>query len=119
LLPTGAPRLFPSSPWATRQDPEQDSCIELDDKERAHLRKQALDWLRADLALRTKQLENSQPADHIAVQEAMRHRQLDADLASIRDAAVLAQTPAEEQAVFTQLWADVAALLMQAEQKAK
>ena len=40
-----------------------EDAAKLDDAEKARLRKQALDWLRADLALRTEQLESGQPAD--------------------------------------------------------
>ena len=36
------------------------------------------------------------------------------DLAGIRDAPALANLPADEQKAFTQLWADVAALLKKA-----
>ena len=43
----------------------------------------------------------------------------DSDLAGIRDAAALAKLPADEQKAFTQLWADVAALLKKAEEKPK
>ena len=46
----------------------------------------------------------------------MRHWQQDSDLAGIRDAAALAKLPADEQKVFTQLWADVAAALKEAEE---
>ena len=88
-----------------------EDAAKLDDKERTRLRKQALDWLRADLALRGKQLETGKPADRAEVQQALRHWQQDTDLAGIRDAAALAKLPAEEQKAFTQLWADVAALL--------
>jgi hypothetical protein len=91
----------------------------LDDKERARLRKQALDWLRADLALWAQQLESGQPAAPAAVQKTMKHWQQDPDLAGIRDAAALAKLPAAERAAFTTLWADVAALVQQAEEKAK
>jgi len=90
-----------------------------DDKEKARLRKQALDWLRADLALGTKQLENGKPADRAAVQQALRHWQKDTDLAGLRDKAALAKLPADEQKAFTELWADLAALLKKAEEKAK
>ena len=54
------------------------------------------------------------PADRAEVQEAMPHWQQDTDLAGLRDAAALAKLPAEEQKAFTQLWADVAALLKKA-----
>jgi serine/threonine-protein kinase len=70
----------------------------LDDKEKARLRKRALDWLRADLALRTKQLESGKPADRAAVQQTLRHWQKDTDLAGLRDKAALATLPGEERA---------------------
>jgi tetratricopeptide (TPR) repeat protein len=91
----------------------------LDDKERTRLRQQALDWLRADLGLRTRQLETGKPADRAAVQQALRHWQKDTDLAGIRDKAALAKLPADEQKALAQLWADVAALLQKAKEKAK
>ena len=90
----------------------------LDNKERTRLRQQALDWLRADLALRRKQLETGKPADRALVQQALRHWQKDTDLAGIRDAAVLTKLPAEECAACERLWADVAALLKKVDDKA-
>ena len=53
------------------------------------------------------------------MRQRLRHWQDDTDLASIRDAAAQAKLPAEEQKAFTQLWAEVAALLKKAEGKAK
>jgi serine/threonine-protein kinase len=96
-----------------------EDAARLDDKERARLRKQALAWLRADLALRAKQLESGQPADRADVQWVMKYWQQDSDLASIRDKDALAKLPAEERAACEKLWADVAALLKKAEEKAK
>lgn len=81
------------------------------------LRQRVREWHRADLALRTKQMENGKPADHYAVQKQMRQWQQSADLAGLRDAAALAKLPADEQKAFIQLWADVAALLKKAEEK--
>jgi hypothetical protein len=89
-------------------------AAKLDDAERTRLRKQALDWLRADLALRTKQIESANPADRATVQQKMIHWQKDTDLAGIRDKAALAKLPGEEQKACTQLWVDVAALLKKA-----
>ncbi len=94
---------------------KSEDAAKLDDKERARLRKQALDWLRADLALRTKQLETGKPADRAEVQQALRHWQKDTDLSGIRDAAALAKLPAEEQRACGKLWSDVAALLKKGE----
>jgi tetratricopeptide (TPR) repeat protein len=96
-----------------------EDAAKLDDQERLRLRKQALDWLRADLALRTKQLENGKPADRAAAQQTLRHWQQDTDLAGLRDQAALANLPAEEQKAFAQLWADVATTLQKAEKQTK
>jgi hypothetical protein len=84
---------------------------------RTKLRRQALAWLRADLALRARQLETGKPADRAAARQALRHWQQDPDLAGLRDAAALAKLPADEPKAFAQLWADVAALLKKAEEK--
>jgi eukaryotic-like serine/threonine-protein kinase len=83
----------------------------LDDKERSQLRKQALEWLRADLTLWSKRLEDSQAADRQATQKMLQHWQTDTDLAGVRDAEAMKTLPAEEQVVWRQLWADVAQLL--------
>jgi tetratricopeptide (TPR) repeat protein len=94
-------------------------AAKLDDKERARLRKQALNWLRADLARRTKQLESGRPAARAQARRSLRHWQQDRDLAGIRGPAALAKLPAEEQAAFAKLWADVAAALKKAEDQPK
>ena len=94
-----------------------EDAARLDDQAKARLRKQALEWLRADLALRTKQLESGQPADRAVVQRAMRHWQQDSDLAGLRHKDALAKLPPEERATCEKLWADVAALLKKAEEK--
>jgi tetratricopeptide (TPR) repeat protein len=94
-------------------------AAKVDDKERTRLRQQALGWLRADLALRTKQQETGKPADRAEVQKTMRHWQQDTNLAGIRNAAALAQLPTDEQKACTQLWADVAALLTKAGEEPK
>jgi tetratricopeptide (TPR) repeat protein len=95
-----------------------EDAAQLDDKEKARLRKQALDWLRADLALRTKQLESGPPAERTAAQQALQHWQQDRDLAGLRDNDALAKLPAEERGACETLWADVAALLKKADAKA-
>jgi serine/threonine-protein kinase len=91
----------------------------LDAEDKRQLRQQALGWLRADLALRSKQLDSGQLADRATVRQKMRHWQKDADLAGIRDRAVLDKLPADERAALTNLWADVAALLKKAEAPTK
>ena len=96
-----------------------DDAAKFDDKEKTRLRRQGLDRLRADLALKAKQLDTGQIADRAMVQQAMRDWQQDTDLAGIRDAAALAKLPPDEQKAVTQLWADVAVLLKKAEEKPK
>ena len=90
---------------------------DLDDKARAGWRKQALDWLRADLDLRTKQVDGGKLEDRKAADYALRYWQADAALAGVRDAAELAKLPADEQEAWHKLWADVEALLKKAPEK--
>jgi tetratricopeptide (TPR) repeat protein len=94
---------------------QSEDAPRLGDKEKARLRKQALDWLRADLALWTKQLDTGKPTDRTSAQKRLRHWRQDGDLAGIREAAALARLPAEERAACERLWADVAALLKKAQ----
>jgi hypothetical protein len=75
--------------------------------------------LLGDQALRTKQLESGQPADHSAVQQALRHWQQDTDLAGLRHVAAPAKLPGEERAACQNLWADMAGLLKRAGELAK
>jgi tetratricopeptide (TPR) repeat protein/serine/threonine protein kinase len=87
----------------------------LDDGERARLRRQALDWLTADLAAWAKLVEDSAP-DRPRARHHLRHWQADDDLASLRDGAALAGVPPEEQQACLKLWKEVGALLRQAEE---
>ncbi len=92
-----------------------EESAKLDDNERARLRKQALTWLRADLAVWSKQLERGQGSDHADGRSALRRWQQDSDLASIRDEAALARLRPDDRTAFTEFWADVAALLKKAQ----
>jgi hypothetical protein len=94
---------------------------ELDDKERTRWRKQALDWLRADLAAYDKQLAIA-PTKTLPVRTLMarlQHWQRDSDLTGIRDPEAIAKLPAEERQMCQQLWTDVEALLTKAQEKVK
>jgi serine/threonine-protein kinase len=88
-----------------------EDAAKLDAREQARLRQQALDWLRADLTLRQKQLQSAKPGETDQARAALRHWQQDADLAGIRDEAALAKLPAGEREACSRLWAEVAALL--------
>jgi tetratricopeptide (TPR) repeat protein len=91
----------------------------LDDKERSRLRKQALDWLKADLAVYAKRLQSGSRIARRLVTQQMQHWQKDTDLTGIRDTAALAKLPADEQKAFALLWADVAGLLKKAQAPAQ
>src|SRR5262249_45436384 len=87
----------------------------LDDNERARWRRQALAWLRADLA-RLTQPGAGLPSSE-AMRKALRSWQQDKDLASLRDPAALSKLSAAEQAEITRFWADVRSVVNQAELK--
>jgi tetratricopeptide (TPR) repeat protein len=90
----------------------------LDEKEKARLRGQALDWLRADLAAWARELAKNTPATRAAVQEKMRHWQADTDLAGVRGPEALARLPEAERQAWQTLWNDVAVLLNRKQGKA-
>src|SRR5262249_53114530 len=82
--------------------------------ERGSLRRQALTWLRADLVAWARLVEKGPPQARPQVQGALRHWQQNTDLAGLRDQAALARLPEAERAAWSQLWAEVAALLKRA-----
>jgi serine/threonine protein kinase len=86
----------------------------LDDKERAALRRQAVEWLKVDLAQCKDLLEKATPKDRQTTRRRLEAWRNAGDLAGIRDAAGLAKLPAEERAACRKLWADVEALLAKA-----
>jgi predicted ribosomally synthesized peptide with SipW-like signal peptide len=90
-----------------------------DDRAKAKLRRQALDWLKAELAVWAKYLESGPPQVRPLVVLTLNHWTKDTALAGIRDKAALARLPAEEHKAFTRLWADVAVLLKKAQEKPK
>jgi hypothetical protein len=83
------------------------------DEEKARLRRQALDWLRADLALWTKQAEIGDPKGRPMVNRTLSNWQNNPALASIRDQLELAKLPAVEREAWIKLWADVERLRAQ------
>jgi hypothetical protein len=86
-------------------------AAQLDAKEKAWLRGQAREWLQADLVLWTKRTESAKAADRATLRQTLRHWQEDADLASVRDAASLANLAQPEREAWLKIWADVAAEL--------
>jgi hypothetical protein len=95
-----------------------ESSAQLDAQERGRLRKQALAWLRADLAAWGKVVGEGDSPGKASAQKMLRHWQQDTDLAGVREAAALARLPHEERAAWERLWAEVASLLEKAGGKA-
>jgi len=83
----------------------------IDDIERGRLRRQAIEWLRADLAHWTKQASSDKSSDRELVLKTLRDWQRHTYLAGIRDKDVLAKLPADEREACQKLWADVAEVL--------
>jgi Tfp pilus assembly protein PilF len=82
----------------------------LDDPEKARLRRQALDWLRADLSLLTEEAHSDTPQARAAVGQRLRAWQRHAGLAGVRDPAGLARLPEAEGRAWQELWRDVEAV---------
>jgi tetratricopeptide (TPR) repeat protein len=90
---------------------------QLDAKARAHLRRQALDWLRADLEAYRQLLEKSAGKAGSMIARRMRDWLRDDDFAGVRAAEALARLPEAERQDWQQLWADVAATLATAQKQ--
>ena len=93
---------------------QSEDAKSLGDKERARLRRQALEWLRADLAANAKLLESGQLKDRERVRQRLRQWRRDPDLSGVRDPAALAVLPTSEQQACKQLRAEVEALFNKA-----
>jgi serine/threonine-protein kinase len=89
---------------------------QLDEKERILWRERALRWLREDLLLWARELDQNAAAAGDRVRDEMRLWQSDAALAGLRGDA-LAKLGAEERNACQSLWADVEKLLHQAGDK--
>jgi tetratricopeptide (TPR) repeat protein len=79
----------------------------LDDKERARLRRQALDWLQADLAAWGRLLEKEPAKAGPAVMQQMQHWKDDADFVGVRGVETLGRLPAAERPDWQKLWQEV------------
>jgi hypothetical protein len=79
----------------------------LDAAERTRLRRQALEWLRADLDSWTRELKTASPKTGEAALARMQQWRSEPSLAGVRDAPGLAALPAEERSRWQAFWADV------------
>jgi tetratricopeptide (TPR) repeat protein len=92
---------------------------QLNDKERARLRRQALDWLRADLKA-WRRLQNTEPDKARSAAEitpVLQHWLVDPDFARLRGPEALAKLPEAERQPWQSLWDDVAAALARIQTK--
>jgi serine/threonine protein kinase/Tfp pilus assembly protein PilF len=89
----------------------------VDENERRRLRRQALDWLRADLEVNRLLLEKVGIKAGPTVAGSMRHWLDDPDFAGVRGTEAIAKLPEAERKPWEKLWKDVADLLMRAEGK--
>jgi serine/threonine protein kinase/Tfp pilus assembly protein PilF len=91
----------------------------LDDAAKATLRRQAIDWFKAEQTAWAKLLESGPAQQRAIILQTMRNWQQDTELAGIRDNAALAKLAAEERTACVKLWADVAALRIKGEKMEK
>jgi serine/threonine protein kinase/tetratricopeptide (TPR) repeat protein len=91
----------------------------LDDKESARLRRQALDWLRADLEAWRHLLEKgpNKARSAAAATEVLQHWLADADFAGVRGPAALAKLPESDRQAWQELWSGVADTLARVQSK--
>jgi serine/threonine-protein kinase len=113
---TGAHRYHAARAAALAGCGQGEDVGKLDDQQRAHLRQQALAWLRADLGAWQMRLVNQPDKARSVVRYAMSYWQQESDLAGVRGEA-LAKLPEAERQAWQKLWEDVAALLRRAEEK--
>jgi hypothetical protein len=90
-----------------------EDAASLDDQERAHLRQQALTWLRAELALYTSIMMKAPAQTRAALQQRLRDWQENPDLTGLR-ADALAKLPETEQQSWRTFWAEVQTLRQRA-----
>ena len=83
----------------------------LDDASRTRWRRQALEWLEADLAAWSKTLKTGSPQSRQALPRTLQDWKGDSDLAGLHDQGTLAEIPEDEQKACRALWARVDALL--------
>jgi serine/threonine-protein kinase len=80
-------------------------------EERAHWRRQARDWFRADLDAWARKLESSSAVERAQVQRTLAGWRADPDLAWLRDPGALDRLSGEERREWLTLWGEVETLL--------
>jgi serine/threonine-protein kinase len=87
-----------------------EDAMQLDDRRRAVLRRQALDWLTGEYNAWAERHRLGQPGDRTIAATAVRAWQQDKDLAGVRDERALAAFASDERREWQALWAKVAEL---------
>jgi serine/threonine-protein kinase len=83
----------------------------LSDKERAHWRRQALEWLRKDLTLWSQALDKGNKEINIGARLWLQQCRIDYRLDGLRAGARVSGLPDDERKEWKQLWSDVDALI--------
>ena len=79
----------------------------LSEQERRRWRKQAIEWLKMDLAHWTKQVQSGPTRSQSIVNQKLTYWKTDTDLAAIRDEKALKGLPEDEQKACRSLWTEV------------
>jgi serine/threonine-protein kinase len=86
----------------------------LDEAERTRWRRQARDWLRADLEVWSKTLDSGSQAARVRVRKMLAHWQVDPDLAGLRESSATDKLSTDEQKECLALWGVVGKVLSRA-----
>jgi tetratricopeptide (TPR) repeat protein len=96
---------------------EGQDASSLKEEQRAHRRRQARDWLQAELKQHARSLEEAAPMARAATAKTLQHWLGDRDLRGLRDDVYLAKLPPEERETCVKLWNEVRQLLERAQTK--
>ena len=91
-----------------------EDAVKIDEAERARWRRQARDWLRADLVVWTGALDSGSPAARVVVMKLLARWRSDPDLAGLRNASALEKLSSEEREQCLALWEAVGNLFERA-----
>jgi serine/threonine-protein kinase len=87
----------------------------LDEAERTRWRRQAREWLEADLAAWTQKVDRGGAADRALVRRALASWRADPDLAAVRELTALERLPADERGKWLAMWNEVDAVTHRAQ----
>lgn len=90
-------------------------AAELESKEYARLRRQALDWLRTDLGAWVQLLDKEPDRFRPILAQQMRRWLVDTDFTGVHGPQAFAELPQPERELWQKLWDDVASLLARAQ----